>query len=1051
MQKKTYLVILLMLLSLSFQALAHDTDIYVLDQSMQQVPPDTLIVLDLSGSMGWTPVGSSMYVAEIEGTHDCDIDGPFYPTSGTGYTHECTDLPYAYTSVSPKYGDSESCSGPFYKTSGTKTLGNFITDCRRITIAKRAIFSFLDKDANGTIDVADEDALKMRMGYMRFYGGANSLIKSVGTKYSNIYCNSDSSCTSSDSSSNSVSGEQSSGGTPLASALNDAKVYLDSTKVGDNAANCRQKFVILITDGSDTLACSGGGSESQSDQYKRRRETVAKAKALANAGYLVFVVGFGATMPHYLTNTLNWAAYYGGTDNPNVTNSITSMYSIPYGQSYPSGITSCQSSSKSHHDLGDGSHYYASTSENSGVQSNDPGEMGISGYAFLATGATELRDAIESIRNYIIALLAKSTSYVAPVVPISQMEKTNSGNRMYLGMFKPTTKSFWKGNIKKYGIATENTETLKIGDIIDAKTPSELVMTPQNKISDTAKSYWSSVVDGGEVDKGGVGEKLLARDFTSNPRAIYTYMGTNADLTHSSNAFTLSNTAITSTTLSVSTDTDKNNIIKFVHGLDAWDWNMNGIFDEKRDWILGAFIHSRPTVIHYSDRSVIYAGANDGMLHAFDDDTGEELWAFISPNLLPYLKKFNEELTLQIFLDGSPKAYVGTDRTIIIFGDRRGGNRYIALDVTSPLSPTFLWEISPSRTGYEELGQTWGTPRIGMIKNGSGGMWVAFISGGYDDTHQDPQPPLAPPDAKGTAIYVVDILTGDPVWVYSKNTKNSEMRYSIPSEIAQVDVNGDGKIERLYVGDMGGRIWRFDIGDVSQTASWTGKIIFSAPSGSKIFYPPDVTLEKDSSGNFEMLFFGTGDRENPKDTSFINTLYAIKDKNPTTPLTESNDLVDVTQDLLQDPNASQSDKLDLLNQLKVKNGWYIRLNQNSGEKCLAESVVFAGAAYYTTFSPTLGSPSDICLVGEGQGRIYALKYKTGNAAFNLDDSNDIGGTPVMRREDRLMGVGTGIPSGVILTVIGGTVTGYAGVAGGVYSPILSTTRTIIPTGWRMVF
>ena len=1036
-----------MLLSLSFQALAHDTDIYVLDQSMQQVPPDTLINLDLSLTMDFPPPGGKLYSSY---SSNCTTqDGPFYPGSGTGHTYSCT-WASGSADLSPYWGDSESCSGPFYKTHGTKALGDFNTNCRRLEIAKRAIFKFLDADNSGTIDATDETTLKMRMGYMKFAESCAGITKPVGSSYNDIYCGSATSCIIS-SSAGGINHESVGTYTALVSALSQAKTYYDQTKVNDNAANCRQKFVILITDGEDSVACGGPVSPPHAEDYKRRRETVAKAKALANAGYLVFVVGFGANMPHYLTNTLNWAAYYGGTDNPNVTNSITSMYSIPYGQSYPSGITSCQSSSKSSHNLGDGLHHYASTSEDSHIQSNDPGEMGISGYAFLATGATELRDAIESIRNYIIALLAKSTSYVAPVVPISQMEKTNSGNRMYLGMFKPTTKSFWKGNIKKYGIATENTETLKIGDIIDAKTPSELVMTPQNKISDTAKSYWSSVVDGGEVDKGGVGEKLLARDFTSNPRAIYTYMGTNADLTHSSNAFTLSNTAITSTTLSVSTDTDKNNIIKFVHGLDAWDWNMNGIFDEKRDWILGAFIHSRPTVIHYSDRSVIYAGANDGMLHAFDDDTGEELWAFISPNLLPYLKKFNEELTLQIFLDGSPKAYVGTDRTIIIFGDRRGGNRYIALDVTSPLSPTFLWEISPSRTGYEELGQTWGTPRIGMIKNGSGGMWVAFISGGYDDTHQDPQPPLAPPDAKGTAIYVVDILTGDPVWVYSKNTKNSEMRYSIPSEIAQVDVNGDGKIERLYVGDMGGRIWRFDIGDVSQTASWTGKIIFSAPSGSKIFYPPDVTLEKDSSGNFEMLFFGTGDRENPKDTSFINTLYAIKDKNPTTPLTESNDLVDVTQDLLQDPNASQSDKLDLLNQLKVKNGWYIRLNQNSGEKCLAESVVFAGAAYYTTFSPTLGSPSDICLVGEGQGRIYALKYKTGNAAFNLDDSNDIGGTPVMRREDRLMGVGTGIPSGVILTVIGGTVTGYAGVAGGVYSPILSTTRTIIPTGWRMVF
>ena len=71
--------------------------------------------------------------------------------------------------------------------------------------------------------------------------------------------------------------------------------------------------MILVTDGADTLACSGDGTEGQQNQYKRRRETVAKAKALADAGYKVFVIGFGADMPHWLRNTLNWAAYYGGT------------------------------------------------------------------------------------------------------------------------------------------------------------------------------------------------------------------------------------------------------------------------------------------------------------------------------------------------------------------------------------------------------------------------------------------------------------------------------------------------------------------------------------------------------------------------------------------------------------------------------------------------------------------------------------------------------------------------------------------------------------------
>jgi type IV pilus assembly protein PilY1 len=1052
MKKIAYLTILVSLFIPFFNAFAHDTDLYVLDQSMQQVPPDALITLDLSYTMVYPPPGTTLYAPGT--TCNKNGDGPFYPNSGTGHTAPCTWTATEALSI-PYWGNSESCSGPFYKTSGMKGSPgiNFSTNCRRIEIAKRAIFHFLDTDASGTIDAADEEEMDMRMGYMKFSTTCGGPTKVPGTHYSEIYCASGTSCTITSSGANSVSSEFPSLSTPytaLASALTQAKTYYDSTKISgnpnyDNAADCRQKFVILITDGEDSVACGGPVSPPNPSDYKRRRETVAKAKALANAGYLVFVVGFGGDMPHYLRNTLNWVAYYGGTDNPSVVNSGSPTgYPIPYGQFYPKDIYSCSSSSTASCTLEGDTHTKAI--------SYDPGEASLSGYAFLASDASQLTVALEAIRNYIIAILAKSASYVAPVVPISQMEKTSSGNRMYLGMFKPTVTSFWKGNIKKYGIATEDTEVLKIGDIIDAKTPPELIMDPWNRIKDTAKSYWSSVADGGDVEKGGVGGILSARNLTSNPRNIYTYIGTSTSLTDSSNAFVLSNAAITTTTLAVSTTAERDDIIKFVHGWDPYDENKNGIFDEKRSWILGAFIHSRPLIIHYSDRSVIYGGANDGMLHAFDDATGEELWAFIPPNLLPNLRKFKDELSLQTLVDGSPRYYETPDLKILIFGQRRGGNRYIALDVTNPLSSVFLWEISPSRTGYkeanghEELGQTWGTPKLGKIKNGSGEKWVFFIGGGYDE-NQDSSTPGS--DTKGRAVYVVDVLTGDLIWKYSYTSKSTEMSYCIPGDITRVDIDGDGKVDRLYAGDMGGRIWRFNIGDAADTASWTGKIIFSAPSGSKIFYPPDVTLEKDSE-YYEMLFFGTGDRENPKDVTIINKLYAVKDKNPSTPLTESS-LVDVTQDLLQDPNTLLEDKTALLDLLKERDGWYITLNQNSGEKCLSEPVVYAGATYYTTFSPTLGSPSDICFVGEGTGRIYALKYKTGNAAFNLDANNDLEGSTVIKREDRSMTIGSGIPSGVILTVIGGTVTGYAGVAGGVYSPTLSSTRSIVPINWKIVF
>ena len=975
---------------------------------------------------------------------------------------------YSSDRTGPIYGDS-SCSDTtgFYRTSSA----GHTTDCSRVAIAKRAIFTFLDADngtgtgtPDGIINSSDQDYLKIRMGYMRFYNcsspetvnstsyntGCNTLIEPLNTAYSKIYCNSSTSCTASSSASNSVSGEQANGGTPLAAALQEAKYYFDYTKNNDVDAACRQKFVILITDGADTFACNGNGTENQTDQYKRRRETVAQARALANAGYYVFAVGFGANMPNVLKNTLNWVGYYGKTLNKDQTQSIHPNVLYTVWSDLPIRVLhQCQNSSTTTDSQG----YYVATT-------NDPGAAGISGYAFIAQNATQLNDAIMNIRNFIIALVAQSTSYVAPVVPISQFQSTNSENRIYLGMFKPTTTTLWDGNIKKYGIATTNTSTLSVGDVIDVN--NQLVMTSQNTIKSTAQSYWSSSADGGDVDQGGVGAVLLAGNPDS--RNIYTYLGTNTDLTNSSNAFSKSNAAITPTLLGLTSGdtTGKNNIIDFIHGWDVWNWN-NGP-GNKRSWILGAFIHSRPLVIHYANQDVIYAGANDGMLHAFDDATGNELWAFIPPDLLPNLKNFNSPLaSLQISVDGSPKAYIGSNQTILIFGERRGGNNYIALDVTNPSTPKFLWSISPSQirygttttstTAYQELGQSWSTPILGQIKNGTGTKTVAFIGGGYD-TNQDNTSPSS--DTHGRAIYVVDITNGSQIWKYSYSN-DSNMKYCIPSDITAIDVNGDRLIERLYVGDVGGEIWRFDIGDMSNTASWTGKIIFKG-SG-KIFYPPDVTFENDrGSGTYDMLFFGTGDREKPNDTSFVNTLYAIKDydndTNPPTPLplTESN-LVDVTLDTLQDPNASSSAKATMLNNLRTKSGWYIRLNQspgespNPGEKCEGSAVVFGGAAYYSTFTPTPINTQSVCTLGTGQGNVYILQYQTGNAVFNLNDDLQ----ESLSANDRSMSIGSGIPSGIIITVLGDTVTGYGGVAGGIFSPPLPNVRSIVPLNWRIVF
>lgn len=290
------------------------------------------------------------------------------------------------------------------------------------------------------------------------------------------------------------------------------------------------------------------------------------------------------------------------------------------------------------------------------------------------------------------------------------------------------------------------------------------------------------------------------------------------------------------------------------------------------------------------------------------------------------------------------------------------------------------------------------------------------------------------------------------------------MTYSIPGDIAKLDLDGDGKVDRLYVGDVGGRMWRFDI--KSKTPSgWTGKIIFkSNPDGAttnlrKIFYPPDITLEPDDAGkgDYEMLIFGTGDREHPNDKTIINRLYAVKDrnltdKNPQTAYIE-NDLVDLTDDLLQDPDAEAQVKSDLLFDLKEKSGWFIQLTpSDSGEKSLSPAVVFYKTAYFTTFTPSseIDTGTDPCFVGEGTARVYAVHYKLGTAVFNFDLTNDVGGIKI-KKEDRSKQIGTAIPSGAIITIVNGEASAYVGVGAGVFSPKLANKNSIVPVNWRIVF
>jgi type IV pilus assembly protein PilY1 len=703
-------------------------------------------------------------------------------------------------------------------------------------------------------------------------------------------------------------------------------------------------------------------------------------------------------------------------------------------------------------------------------------------YTTAGTGA--LADAFADILNEV---LAKTSSFVAPIVPVSKMEKTTAGNNIYLAFFRPNQSGMWSGNIKKYGVQQTNAGSLVAGDITDST--GTKAIDSNGDFFPSSKSFWTtSSADGGEVEVGGVGEVLQNRTSARNIYTILSKTGTDLDqatshsdydLTNPKNAFTTANTTyLTKEKLGLSDDNARNPLINFVRGIDAYDDNNNGETDDKRDWMLGSFLHSRPCIINYKTQTVIYAGANDGMLHAFDDVTGQELWGFIPPCLLSRLKELHTE-TPGIFVDGSPKAYVTYDsngnvtKAILIFGLRRGGNYYYGLDVTTPAAPKYAYRIYEGRKGtFNDLGQTWSTPVIAKVPYGSqttnppGYKWVAIFGAGYNE-----QMDLANPNmggvtqSGGRGMYMADVLTGDYFWGRSgaggQDPAEADMDYPVPSDVAAIDLDGDGRIDRIYVGDTNGKMWRYNIGDLNKdgytdpadytpSCEWTVKKIFNCNPGSsekrRIFYPPDVTFEKDSTGEYEMLFFGTGDREDPKGTKDIDKFYAFKDKATSTTKGES-DLTDVTNfySLTADQQTAK------LNAIKSSLGWYITMDKHSGEKCLANPVVYSKTAYFTSFSPSTEAIEDPCFIGEGTASIYAMNYATGEAAFNYDLTNDTGGTVVKGKSDRTAIIGSAIPSGVVITVIGGKVTAYVGVGGGVYKPTLSSTRSLFPVTWKLVF
>ena len=566
------------------------------------------------------------------------------------------------------------------------------------------------------------------------------------------------------------------------------------------------------------------------------------------------------------------------------------------------------------------------------------------GLYLTSDNASELAAALDSA---IADIIEKSYSFTSPTIP-SLM--TSGGDVLYQASFEPSDNAFWKGHLYAYSINSSGTIT---GTLWDAGT--------------------------------------VLRDRAASTRTIYTVID---DI-----LVEFDNINITAADLGVANDTERDKLISYVRGIDSYDDDGDGNTTEERSWKLGDIFHSGPVIVGVPKRfyfdygysgtgefyennknrtKIILAGANDGMLHAFQASDGDELWAFIPPNLLSQLKdmrtahNFFVDLPARVedvwFGTGDGTGAIATSktasewRTIAIVGERQGGNQFNALDVTDTASPSWLWSFNTS-------GETWGRPAINRVNIGGNEVWVVIMSGGYDSA-----------GINGKAVHIVNAQDGTSIWSYTS------MGNSAPAPPYAVDINFDGFIDRIYLGDLSGDMYRFSVYN-SSTAYWFDSKLFDAPSGQIRPIYTEAVGSFDTQNNL-WIYFGTGDKSDPTAPNAQEKFFAIKEGCPydaSSCTFASYSLSDLTNYTTQSGEVTNQ-------------GWYINMT-GQGEKILSPPTVFGGVVYFTTYTPS--QSANPCEAG-GSSTLYAVDYTS--AAGQLSG------------ESRTLSLGDGMASAPIVSV-----------------------------------
>jgi len=299
--------------------------------------------------------------------------------------------------------------------------------------------------------------------------------------------------------------------------------------------------------------------------------------------------------------------------------------------------------------------------------------------------------------------------------------------------------------------------------------------------------------------------------------------------------------------------------VNYLRGDSSLEVQNNGSF-RNRFSRLGDIVHSAPLY----ENDVLYVGSNDGMVHAFNANTGVELFAYVPNLIFDNLKRLPEiSYTHKFYVDLTPSANKIGSNTYLVGGLGKGGRGYYMLDITSPAGNTeantnswVKWEYPRASTPAAQLDDMgYSFSKAFLVRSNddsiSGDGWVVIFGNGYNS-------------ANGHAmLMVLNATTGELIKTIDTGV-NSCNGMSTP---VPIDVDGDLRVDYVYAGDLKGNLWKFDFSG-SSSSEWevaykdgiTPMPLFQAKDASGFTQPitskPDVMQHCSKDGY--MVIFGTG-------------------------------------------------------------------------------------------------------------------------------------------------------------------------------------------------